>query len=112
MDNWPVGTITNGVSTSGFWMNDMTTSNQNNTLAAISGEMVIVAKKFDASGMIKKTPDELKKELLEMLVDELMNRGCVEFTQSYDTMQDITTVRARIYATPNDQVSILRLNKK
>jgi ribosomal protein S11 len=56
-------------------------------------------------------PDDIKKKMVHMLAEELWKNNAIEFTkiESYDGNH---VFHARIFATPNTQVRILRENPK
>lgn len=88
---------------------------------AIKGEMLTVQKVYRDLDYFElenawgtKTPDVIKRQLLDLLVNELYNKNFVSFVM----MQDHSTLercfRARIFATPDDQTRIVKelLDKK
>jgi hypothetical protein len=81
----------------------------------IKGEMIYVQKvysDFDYSELESKyqmdLPNIIKEELLDILVDELMKHTCISFTMQQDVSTLKRCFRARIFATPNDQVRIVK----
>lgn len=81
-------------------------------LHEIRGEMIAVTKKFNELDFLECTPDQVKKLLLNLLAGELMKHDCVEFTQAKDPIDYSTVVRARIFATQDDMVRLIRVNIK
>ena len=57
-------------------------------------------------------PDDIKKRLVEQLVQELYNSKLVEFTSQNDYVNGKKVFRARIFAVPDTMVRILRENGK
>jgi hypothetical protein len=55
---------------------------------------------------------EIKRKLVNLLVEELMNNNHIEFTSQIDLSSNTTKYRARIYATPDAQVRWIRKNEK
>lgn len=52
--------------------------------------------------------DEIKKRLCQQLVDELFKSKCIEFTSEHNKLNNTKIFRARIFATPDAQVRLLR----
>ncbi len=50
----------------------------------------------------------MKKKVLNMLLNELLSAQCIEFTKQQDVATNTITVRARIFATPDTQVRLIR----
>ena len=50
----------------------------------------------------------MKKKVLDMLVYELLSAKCIGFTKQQDVATNTITVRARIFATPDTQVRLIR----
>lgn len=55
--------------------------------------------------------DEIKKQLLYGIMDEIMRTKSIEFTKMKDYANGTTSYRARMFAVPDDQVRILRLSQ-
>jgi hypothetical protein len=55
---------------------------------------------------------EIKRRLVNLLVEELMNKNHIEFTSQIDPVSNTSKYRARIYATPDTQVRWIRKNEK
>jgi len=56
--------------------------------------------------------DEVKKQLLRKLLDEIVKNNLIEFTSQTDVANSLTHYRARIYATPDTQIRTIRNNMK
>ncbi|NBW34198.1 MAG: hypothetical protein EBR30_04105 [Cytophagia bacterium] len=56
--------------------------------------------------------DMIKKELLHKLLDEIVKSNLIEFTSQSDVASAHTHYRARIYATPDSQVRMIRKSMK
>ena len=50
----------------------------------------------------------MKNKVLNMLINELLSAQCIEFTKQQDVATNTITVRARIFATPDTQVRLIR----
>ena len=105
------------ISTGSAGMNTLGTSivnpmyTDNNTReVAIKGECFNVSINFTQLDLIQGlTPDEIKQMLIRDLVKEMMHGNYIEFTKSEDVTNCNTTFRARIFAVPDSQVRLLRL---
>jgi hypothetical protein len=104
------------ISTGAAGMNAMGTSivnpmyTDNNTREVpIKGESFSVSICFTESDLIREviTPDEIKQMLIRDLIKEMMHGNYIEFTKSEDIEK--TTFRARVFAVPDSQVRLLRL---
>ena len=56
--------------------------------------------------------DMIKKELLHKLLDEIVKSNLIEFTSQSDVASGHTHYRARIFATPDSQVRLIRKSMK
>lgn len=56
--------------------------------------------------------DEVKKQLLRKLMDEIVKNNLIEFTSQTDVVNNHTHYRARIYATPDAQIRRIRKSMK
>ncbi len=56
--------------------------------------------------------DEVKKQLLKKLIDEIVKNNLIEFTSQTDAAAGQTHYRARIFATPDTQVRLIRKSMK
>ena len=109
------------------WFKSITTIptyNSNSVMTkdyAIKGEMLTVQKPYSDLDYFElenkcgiKTPDVIKSQLLNLLVNELYNKNFISFVM----IQDPTTLnrcfRARIFVTPDSQTRIVKelLDKK
>ena len=54
---------------------------------------------------------EIKMELCDLLVKKLLENNAIEFTKEENFSMDTVICRARIFATPKNQVQLLRVNK-
>ena len=54
----------------------------------------------------------IKKELLHKLLDEIVKSNLIEFTSQSDVATGQTHYRARIFATPDSQVRLIRKSMK
>lgn len=72
---------------------------------------------FDSDEKICKMPtgdfkEYVKQELLQKLLQEMMKCNLIEFTSQSDVATGHTHYRARIFATPDTQVRLIRKSKK
>ena len=51
---------------------------------------------------------EMKNRLISLMVREIMDNNCIEFTKQQDFVKDEVTIRARIFVTPKDDVQLIR----
>ena len=87
---------------------------------AIQGQMLMVQKVLDSyelertglSSNVKNFEDEIKKELIQEMVREIVKRNCIEFTSQKDMLTGNVTYRARVFVTPDSQVRIIRQVQK
>lgn len=56
--------------------------------------------------------DMIKKELLHKLLDEIVKSNLIEFTSQSDVATGHTHYRARIFATPDAQIRLIRKSSK
>jgi len=77
-------------------------------LDKIQGQMVTA--KIDYSIYDMQVIDDvaMKTHLINQLCMELLSAKCIEFTKQQSPGADTVTVRARIYATPDSQVRLIR----
>jgi len=50
----------------------------------------------------------VKKKLVELLIEKIVEKNCIEFTSRTDVYNDLTHYRARMYVTPDTQVRVIR----
>ena len=74
----------------------------------IQGKMISVEMRLDASEAMQMDDLELKNRLITKLVRELMDGKHIEFTKQQDVASMETIVRARIFATTDDEVRVIR----
>ena len=80
----------------------------------IRGEMITVSHTLsDLEASLDITPvndfkNKIKSILLEKLIEELKKSNSIEFTSVNDPRNNQTIFKARIFATPDNQVRILR----
>lgn len=87
---------------------------------AIQGQMLMVQKVLDSyelertglSANVKNFEDEIKKELIQEMVREIVKRNCIEFTSQKDLLTNSVVYRARIFVTPDTQTRIIRQVQK
>lgn len=80
----------------------------------IRGEMIVVSHSISGlEASVDITPvndfkNKIKTILLEKLIEELKKSNSIEFTSVNDPRNNQTIFKARIFATPDNQVRILR----
>jgi hypothetical protein len=86
-----------------------------NILSTVQGEMVyteITMSEYELMRSGGMTPDEfndqIKLDLCQQMVKELVASKMVEFTQEQLIRNNEFVFRARIYATPDDKVQLIR----
>ena len=82
---------------------------------AIKGEMVTVQnvisdlKYFELESVLGvNLPNFIKEELISLLIKEMMNQNCISFTAQQDPTTLNRCFRARIFATPDSQIRIVK----
>jgi hypothetical protein len=87
----------------------------------IKGEMLTVQKVYSDLDYFElesvwgtKTPEIIKRLLVELMVEELYNNKCITFVMQQDHATLARCFRARIFATPDNQTRIVKelLDKK
>lgn len=82
---------------------------------AISGKMLqhnVSIHEFELMKIDPKTFEyEIKKRLMEGMLEEIMKYRCVEFTKQQDISTFETHFRARMFVVPDSQVKILRVSQ-
>jgi hypothetical protein len=100
-----------------FWIDDTNSFGINSLnainspiqpLDTIQGKMITAKLEIDEHTGINLDDDILKKKVLNMLLNELLSAKCIEFTKQQDVATNTTVIRARIFATPDTQVRIIR----
>lgn len=87
---------------------------------AIQGQMLAVEKILNSyelertglSSNVKNFEDEIKKELIQEMVREIVAQRCIEFTSQKDMLTGNVTYRARVFVTPDEQTRIIRQIQK
>jgi hypothetical protein len=82
---------------------------------AIKGNMITYQISVSEYELMKIDPktfqDDIKKQLMHGIIDELMKTQSVEFTRAQDVSFGSAHFRARLFAVPDDQVRILRVSQ-
>lgn len=82
------------------------------TIDTIQGKMLTASLEF-SSYEAEVTHDlEMKTKLLQLLLREILDNKCVEFTKQKNYAEDTVTIRARIFVTPDCEVKIIRQIQK
>ena len=83
---------------------------------AIKGTMYSAAWTFSdielALLQVTTSNDTIKEKITTHLIKELIKNNAIEFTLTKDTNSQQTTIRARLFAVPDDKVRVLRIAKK
>ena len=77
-------------------------------IETIQGQMVTATLHVDEMQLMSMDDIAMKKKVLDMLLNELLSAKCIEFTKQQDVATNTLTVRARIFATPDNQVRLIR----
>lgn len=101
-------------------ISNTTIPNINTKEYAIQGKMLTVQKVLNGyelertglSANIKNYEDEIKKELINQMVNEIVKGNYIEFTSQKDMMTNSVVYRARIFVTPDTQTRIIRQVQK
>jgi hypothetical protein len=75
---------------------------------AIQGQMITATLHVDEMQLMSMDDIAMKKKVLDMLLNELLSAQCIEFTKQQDVATNTLTIRARIFATPDNQVRLIR----
>ena len=106
------GTFTTALASDKFSVNDGSsydiTSNTIQSIPAIQGQMVTATMEMRPYEMEILDDVQLKTRLINQLCMELLSAKCIEFTRQQNPDRDTITIRARIYATPDSQVRLIR----
>ncbi len=109
-----------GINANNLWIDDNyginSLGNGNLTISppthAIQGQMITATLHLDEMQMPVLGDIDIKSRLLNALAIELLSAKCIEFTKQQDVATNTTVVRARIFATPDTQVRIIRESTK
>ena len=77
-------------------------------IETIQGQMITATLEIDEFQMSHMDDVDMKNKVLNSLVNELIAAKCIEFTKQQDVATNTLTVRARIFATPDNQVRLIR----
>lgn len=104
---------------SNIWADDLSILSAGNgnltispTTYAIQGQMVTATMHIDEMQLTLMDDIDMKSKLLNSLAIELLSAKCIEFTKQQDVATNTTVVRARIFATPDTQVRLIRETTK
>jgi len=75
---------------------------------AIQGKMITAQLGLDELQYSVMDDIDIKSRLLNALAIELLSAKCIEFTKQQDVATNTMLVRARIFATPDNQVRLIR----
>ena len=78
----------------------------------IQGQMLTTTLKMSPYEAEQMDDIEIKTRLITLMVREIMDANCIEFTKQEDHANDEIIIRARIFVTPNDDVQLIRKVQK
>jgi hypothetical protein len=78
----------------------------------IQGQMLTTTLKMSPYEAEQMDDIEIKTRLITLMVREIMDANCIEFTKQEDYANDEIIIRARIFVTPNDDVQLIRKVQK
>ena len=78
----------------------------------IQGQMLTTTLKMSPYEAEQMDDLEIKTRLITLMVREIMDANCIEFTKQQDFANDEIIIRARIFVTPNDDVQLIRKVQK
>jgi hypothetical protein len=78
----------------------------------IQGQMLTTTLKMSPYEAEQMDDIEVKNRLISLMVREIMDANCIEFTKQQDYANDEIIIRARIFVTPNDDVQLIRKVQK
>lgn len=77
-------------------------------IETIQGQMITATFELDEFEMSKMDDVDMKNKVLNLLVNELISAKCIEFTKQQDLITNTMKIRARIFATPDSQIRVIR----
>jgi hypothetical protein len=99
----PISTNTNGTTT---------IPSVNSIDYIIQGKMLTTTIKMSPYEAEQMDELEMKNRLITLMVREIMDNKCIEFTKQQDFVNDEVIIRARIYVTPDSDVKLIRQVQK
>jgi hypothetical protein len=78
----------------------------------IQGKMLTTSIKMSPYEAEQMDDIEIKNRLITLMVREIMDNKCIEFTKQQDFLNDEVIIRARIYVTPDSDVKLIRQVQK
>ena len=108
----PSDTVIAPLSLGGNFITNNTTINPNIIDKPISGKMLVATLRLSAYEAMQMDDLEMKNRLITMMVREIMDHNCIEFTKQKDVASNEMIIRARIFVTPNGDVQLLRKVQK
>ena len=78
----------------------------------IQGQMLTTTLKMSPYEAEQMDDIEIKNRLISLMVREIMDNNCIEFTKQQDFANDEVIIRARIFVTPKDDVQLIRKVQK
>lgn len=74
----------------------------------IQGQMITAQLDLDELQFTIMNDTDIKSRLIHSLCMELLSAKCIEFTKQHDVATNTIKVRARIFATPDTQIRLIR----
>ena len=81
-------------------------------IETIQGKMLTTTLKMSPYEAEQMDDIEIKNRLISLMVREIMDNKCIEFTKQQDYAKDEVIIRARIYVTPDTDVKLIRQVQK
>ena len=81
-------------------------------IETIQGQMITASIELDEHQIVTMDDVAIKNKVLNMLMNELLSAKSIEFTKQQNLDRNTTTIRARIFATPDSQIRIVRTTTK
>ena len=78
---------------------------------AIKGHMLIASMALSEADLALMPKDEIKRQLAYLLALDLIEKGCIDYTQGHDWSNRSVMIRARAFAVSSGDVQLLRTLK-
>jgi hypothetical protein len=77
----------------------------------IKGHMLVASLALSEADLALTPKDEIKKKLAYLLAADLIDKGCIDYTQGHDWTNNSVMIRARAFAVSDTDVQLLRTLK-